>query len=272
MNCSNFVRLRKTIKESRTSSRISLLHGILINDTGYYYPFIDFNQFGDKTKLPSGYQIEKIDSKNYCDFSKNLLTKNNKEYKKIREKFKGSKSYFIMDNGGSPFLVYVGDKVGVYTLPTKKYYISRDTNVEKWQYIQHLKTFSPKKVFIGKSPKTPMTEFSGGYGRRFTGNSILLQMSLHRYVYIGSEIYEFTTTDVITDYVSEVGNNSVPYPVAFGSENVYFMAESSFIPRKLFPPITKKVKNVINDYFYGKNSINSKFVKKIKKKIIQKRL
>ena len=35
----------------------------------------------------------------------------------------------------------------------------------------------PKKVFIGKSVKNEMTKFSGGYGKYFDGNSILLNIS-----------------------------------------------------------------------------------------------
>ena len=32
------------------------------------------------------------------------------------------------------------------------------------------------------------------------------------------------------DYVSPIGNNDVPYPVAFGEENVYFMLDEVYIP------------------------------------------
>lgn len=277
MNCLNFVKFKKT-----TNATTSIMYGLKSDNTGYYYPFIDFNKFDIETKIPNGFKPIKIDSKRvktqFCDFSKTQLTSNNDEYKKIRQKFKNAKSYFILDNGSKPFIVYVNKcTASIYRKPTKKYYISTidSNNDKKWQYIEHVKTIQFKDVFIGKSPKTQMTVFSGGVGRKYNGNSILLQISLHNYVYIGSEIYEFKTTDIITDYVSEVGNSGVPYPVAIGTDNIYFMIQNSFVSRDNFPTLTKKSRLMLNDYFYGSKSsepINKKFVEKIKKKNIHKRI
>jgi hypothetical protein len=72
-----------------------------------------------------------------------------------------------------------------------------------------------------------MTKFSGGHGAKFDGNSILLEIKKKSYVYIGSEIFAFKTDNDITDYVSPVGNNDVPYPYAIDSEmNYYLMIEN----------------------------------------------
>lgn len=69
-----------------------------------------------------------------------------------------------------------------------------------------------------------MTRFSGGVGSKFDGNSILLHLDDLRYVYIGSEIYEFTAKEEITKYYSPIGNNDVPYPVAISKNYIYFMS------------------------------------------------
>ena len=37
-----------------------------------------------------------------------------------------------------------------------------------------------------------MTKFSGGHGKEFDGNSILLKIKKDRYVFIGNTIYEFS--------------------------------------------------------------------------------
>ncbi len=74
--------------------------------------------------------------------------------------------------------------------------------------------------------------------KSFRGNSVLLQV-IDKYVYIGmtytgSEIYEFKPSDEdeIIEYYSLVGNNDVPYPVAIGKKNVYFMLEQRYTPIK----------------------------------------
>ena len=42
--------------------------------------------------------------------------------------------------------------------------------------------------------------------------------------------------------------NNIPYPVAIGRENIYYMAEDGFIPISLFPRLTKK--DIINAYAF----------------------
>ena len=59
-----------------------------------------------------------------------------------------------------------------------------------------------------------MTEYSGGYGDEFDGNSILVHISENKYVYIGSSIYSFESQAKIIRYISPVGNSDVPYPYA----------------------------------------------------------
>lgn len=121
--------------------------------------------------------------------------------------------YYIHDNGGRPFKVFVSpdNVVRVFRQDSSQAYESSP-----------FQTFHAQRVFIGKSPVNRMTAFSGGYGPDNDGNSILLQLA-DRYVYIGLEIYSFTITTMITDYVSPVGNNDVPYPYATCEDGSYVL-------------------------------------------------
>jgi len=65
------------------------------------------------------------------------------------------------------------------------------------------------------------------------------------------KVYEFSTTDEIKEYKSPIGNNDVPYPVAFGEQNVYFMLDEEFVPIKNLPKLTKNIKNDMYSYYYG---------------------
>jgi hypothetical protein len=120
--------------------------------------------------------------------------------------------YYIHDNGGRPFEVTIYDNTNKVNIAKKKDDI----------YINFL-TYYPKKIFIGKSPSIAMTQFSGGDGPRFDGNSILLHIKNNEYIWIGSEIYSFTSLNKIIKYVSPVGNSDVPYPYAVDKDNNYYL-------------------------------------------------
>ena len=74
-----------------------------------------------------------------------------------------------------------------------------------------------------------MTEFSGANDEEvFNGNTILLKIgkenNKHRYVYIGGDqVCRFLTNDKIYKYISNMGNNLVPYSIAIGWENIYYL-------------------------------------------------
>lgn len=133
-------------------------------------------------------------------------------------------TYHIHDNGSRPFLVEIRDKtVKVYGF-----------NNQDFEYTdQPIFTFlNNTNIFIGKSPKNKMTEYSGGYGDEFDGNSILLHISENKYVYIGSSIYSFESQAKIIRYISPVGNSDVPYPYAIDEkENIYLMTEDVILEK-----------------------------------------
>ena len=99
-----------------------------------------------------------------------------------------SKTYYTHDNGGRPFKVVVEDKK-VYVYKYKKYDETTNSFLYSEKPIKYEKNnyFKCKNIFIGKSPKNKLTILSGGYGAKFTGNSILLQITQNKYV---SQLHE----------------------------------------------------------------------------------
>ena len=110
-------------------------------------------------------------------------------------------------------------------------------------------------IFIGKSHLNDMTEFSGARDDSiWDGNSILLELeaiedevsinqqaneeqpqksvSTSTYIIIGNRgVYSFQTEDKIFKFTSNVGNNQVPYAVAYGERNIYYLSDRyQFIP------------------------------------------
>jgi hypothetical protein len=106
---------------------------------------------------------------------------------------------------------------------------------EDVEFTQEIKVYKPTRVFIGKSPMNAMTRFSGGYGDNWDGNTILAQISKHGYVFIGDEIYEFSTVETIEYFVSPVGNSGVGYPVATSTNLVYLLGEKKVMKKSDFP-------------------------------------
>lgn len=142
--------------------------------------------------------------------------------------------YEIHDNGGIPFVVEVrDDTICIY------YAEQDDQNEDGYGYGDEYKIVkgemitetSYEKVWIGDNDNDFNTN---GYTEKdiYPGNSILVHLSHEKYMYIGSEIYEFNVQDgdQIEKYFSPVGNNDVPYPYAIGKKMVYFMLEKNFVP------------------------------------------
>jgi hypothetical protein len=158
---------------------------------------------------------------------KRILKKNNILYKKIKAKYAGYKTYFTHFNGGRPYLVYIKNKnVVIYDVPENvmidnQMFNENDCN---WMYINLVKKYKVKEVFIGKSPLIAMTKYSSGYGKYFDGNTILLELKNKNYIYIKDEIQKIKINDKIKEYYSFIGNNDVPYPMAIGEKNIYFFA------------------------------------------------
>jgi hypothetical protein len=225
--------------------------------SGYIYKKIGENSF-DKSemKIPEGYKkIQK----------KKILEKDNMYIKKHPT----SKYYFTHNNGDRKFLVYIGKEVSIYR-KSDKYEIdstdySKNAKDNRWMYIKLVARYNPLKVFLGKSLKTEMTKISGGYGKEFDGNTILINVTKNKYVFIGDIIYKFTTTDNIEELISPIGNNLVSYPVAFGENNIYFLLDNTYIPKNKIHKYNKKFKEDAYAYYYG--HIGDELIKKHERKM-----
>ena len=157
-------------------------------------------------------------------------------------KVKPKHIYEIIDNGGTPFLVFdYGGRIDVY---------NQHYDEESNQYEIHGKIMDSKylKIFVGDNDlNAPDYDLEKGSGR---GNTILLQTGKDKYIYIGHEIKSFTTKDgdVIQKYYSPVGNNAVPYPYAVGQKYVYLMLDDMYTPVEMFD-----LTNDVYTQYYGFN-------------------
>ena len=203
---------------------------------------------------------------------KNRISALNHTKKKIKEKFnklgKTTKSfipknklssrnkiYLIHDNGERPFKVIANnEKIEIYTY-------TDDNSHFDHTYDKLLLTINN---FIGYWVGFDTSKYTN-----FHGNSILIQLSNHKYISVGWVIHEFETTDEIIDYVSPVGNSDVPYPVAYGETNVYFMLDMKYVSKiNLMSPINPiNAENIYGEYYghiYPENKLKNKKIKKVK--------
>eukprot|EP01080_Neovahlkampfia_damariscottae_P003302 gene3302-5743_t len=123
--------------------------------------------------------------------------------------------YFTHDNGGRPFLVFISHEnktANVFRCAYKK----PPVLVKQYEKID--------KPFIGCDSSEPL----------FAGNSILFKLYENLYAFVGHTIYEFETKEEILEYYSIVGNSDVPYPVAVGADNAYFMLDKVFVSKTHF--------------------------------------
>lgn len=131
--------------------------------------------------------------------------------------------YFIHENGRRPFVVYLDDYVAtIYKLPENTFHIGK-IDLSRPYYHQLVKKVRFQESFIGVSPFNDMTDFSGGHGEEFNGNTILLRLKDLTYFYIGPCIYTFEALSPIVFYESSVGNNDVPYPYARDDHDRYYI-------------------------------------------------
>jgi len=151
------------------------------------------------------------------------------------------KHYFIHDNGGRPFVVFMTKtSATVYREPPTEEWDDdrKKNNVQNYTQLVH-KFSNVKKAFVGMDHNADNHYLPPHFG---DGNSILLYMGKtqegRKYVSIGNSIYSFTTPhdDEIVNYWSDIGNNNVPYPVALGKKYVYFTIEDAYVPRDVFAP------------------------------------
>ena len=123
------------------------------------------------------------------------------------KKPRASRCYFALDNGGRPFKV---------CHDAHRFWVLKQSDPDAdTEFITTVVKPTPyARAFVGKSPRNKRTEFSGGHGPKFDGNSMLFELGRKQYMFIGERVETFTVPDPIVTFVSPVGNSSVPYPFA----------------------------------------------------------
>jgi hypothetical protein len=238
-------------------------------DNDKFYEWISYNKFHKETNIPTGYNEYEIPNKDINTY----FYGNNEEKMKKLNKLSKHKHYYILDNGGYSFVVFINkNNVKIFKKNDNDFLWDWGYEIfkkkEYYLFTELVKEYNTKKIFIGKSPLIEMTEFSGGHGKDFDGNSILINISNNKYVYIGSIIYNFTSYSKIIKFVSPVGNSSVPYPYAIDDKNnTYLFLEKLCINDKTQKTKLNNSKNYDNPYYYYydfSKLIDSKKIKNIK--------
>jgi len=127
-----------------------------------------------------------------------------------------NKIYDIHDNGGRPFRVTCNIN-GIYI--QKAIGETDEDEIIYGKVFKHITNFEGYWVGFDTSPYSSLH-----------GNSLLVKINKNKYMHIGDRIYLFKTKDEIIDFVSPVGNSDVPYPIAYGTQNVYFMLDDAYVP------------------------------------------
>lgn len=135
--------------------------------------------------------------------------------------------YVIRNNGSEPFIAHV------YPPTIEVYRQKRVTEYENQYDILDKKIIDTtyREVFIGDNQLPDTRAAPNGL---YPGNSILVHVIGHHYLFIGDEIYSFALPDdTILEYFSPVGNGAVPYPYAIGKHCTYFMLDRVSVPNEL---------------------------------------
>jgi hypothetical protein len=82
------------------------------------------------------------------------------------------------------------------------------------------------------------------------GNSILIKIDDHNYMYVGNVLYTFVTKDIILDFVSLTENNDVSEAIAFGTKNTYFPSTFEYITDI---KLVENSEKIIDDYYSSTN-------------------
>ena len=183
-----------------------------------------------------------------------------KETARLTKKKKGMKTYHILDNGSNTFSVDVSPShIQVYRLKVTDNGNIRDKKIVDTSYIKVFIGDNNLKIGDGVAPKG-----------KYPGNSIFIQIKPGKYIYVGSEIYSFSTWkgENINEYYSLVGNSGVPYPYAVGEHYTYFMLDKCTLPNELLD-----LKKDAYGQYYGftvKDDDRKKKIESSKKKFITK--
>lgn len=169
-----------------------------------------------------------------------IVTKTSSGTKRWTKFDKPKKKILTHDNGSRPFRIDIYDNV-----------------------IKIMKSDYDDYIYSGISYKNYVKIYLGidKSKNKQNGNSVLIQLK-NKFVFVGHIVYEFVPLDTIKKFYSYLGNSDVPYPVAIGSDYVYFMLDNEFVPIDAFDLTEKSAFHNMEDVygiFYGhvKNASNT---------------
>jgi hypothetical protein len=151
------------------------------------------------------------------DSNKWIVLANNSGIKKWIKLVSPIKKYQTHWNSAHPYLIIVAKNTIIILKPNINDYKLFDNFV--------IKIDNYKEIF----PGTNTNKFAGPYTEKFTGSSILIHVKNNEYIFIGKDIYKFTSTNPISKYYSIMGNSDVPYPFAISKDKIYLMLENVYI-------------------------------------------
>ena len=197
--------------------------------------------------------------------------------------------FFVMQhNYRTRFLV----RIGKQELNTYKY--------ETCNFKKLFRALKPNRLSIQKSRNCTMTEISGAHDNRvYIGNTLLLgitnpecnslennekeccfgetnqvseadtsvgeQTKFKDVSISGFEIIQFATEGKISDCISNMGNDVIPYPITVGQNNTYFVPDLyEFIENRKIGEgvLSNSTKDSVNPYYYHDIKGGEKFFSK----------
>lgn len=170
-------------------------------------------------------------------------------------------TYKIHDNGGTPFTV---------SLNGSKATVTRwdfDWNADKSVRGPVVLETEYHHAWIGKNKR----KYDGYWDESGQlGNSILLAVGSHKFVWIGWKILQFElgAGEEVTDFDSPIGNNDVPYPVVYTNKRVLLMIEEKALPIEAVDPKLDPYGQFYG--FIGTGGLK-KLAKKFRAKVLVKR-
>jgi hypothetical protein len=130
-------------------------------------------------------------------------------------------NYLAHDNGGRPFLtIFTKETFAVYK-PSNVDEMNKNLKYDKCI----LKPTKYVQMFIGKDPHNK--------GKRYDGNSLLIQTGKKDFVFVGWKVYKMKIDDDIVGYKSPIIGSDVHYPYAVGAKNTYLFLEETYIPNEM---------------------------------------
>ena len=151
--------------------------------------------------------------------------------------------------------------------PAHHTYLIHDNGGRPWQVVADPHCLT---VFHGAPKYATVTHRVSGYAGHWAGfdtsglfahgNTVLVSLTNPklggdwRYLYIQRDLIEFQTDEPITDYVSRMGNNDVPYPLAFSRNFVYFLTDYTKVCREDLKTrgVMRNARKLYDEY-YGNN-------------------